>query len=490
MRNVIKNQIEFDWKPDKELKTPLSEQIVGYIIKKISSGDWLIGQKLPAQRELAALLNVNRSTIVEVYTELISLGVIESNFGKGTKIINNTWSLLFSDHATEWRNYIEGGVHKGNLQTIQVINKLEFDEGTIRLSTGEMAPELFPYDTMKKVLSQIPVKAYSLNYLEPLGLEELRIVICNRLKKQGIDMKPSQILIVSGSLQALQLIAMSILKPGATVYVEEPSYIKSLSVFESNGMNMKGVPMDSEGLIPWMINPKENRFNDSILYTIPSFHNPTGTNMSLSRREELVKFCKAHQLPIIEDDVYHELWFGEEEPTPLKALDTAGNILYLGSASKSLAPGLRVGWVAGPEPVVERLGDIKMQTDYGTSSLSQWALAEWMESGLYDEHLETFRKELRIRRDFVLGILNRHFNTLGTWNIPTGGYYIWLKLNSNISTDVLFKEMLTHNILINPGTMYSFKKNTYIRLSYSYATMEGLEKGLIRLAEVIYTMTK
>ena len=349
MKNAIKNQVEFDWKPDKEQKTPLNEQIVGYIIKKISNGDWLVGQKLPAQRELAKQLNVNRSTIVEVYTELISLGVIESNYGKGTEIINNTWSLLFSDHTTEWRTYIESGVHKGNLQTIQVINKLEFDENTIRLSTGEMAPELFPYDTMKKILTQIPVKAYSLNYLEPLGLEELRIVISNRLRKQGIDMKPSQILIVSGSLQALQLIAMSILKPGATIYVEEPSYIKSLSVFESNGMKMKGVPMDSEGLIPWMINPKESKFKDSILYTIPSFHNPTGTNMSQNRREELVKFCKSHQLPIIEDDVYHELWFGENPPKPLKTLDSSGNILYLGSASKSLAPGLRVGWVAGPE---------------------------------------------------------------------------------------------------------------------------------------------
>ncbi len=485
MSKKINDYIHFDWLPDKTLKLSLSEQIIGHIKKKISSGDWLIGQKLPSQRELAQTLGVNRSTIVEVYSELIALGIIESHYGKGTVIINSTWSLLFSNLSPEWSSYIESGIHKENLSTIQIINKLEFKENIIRLGTGEMSPDLFPHDMMKKVLNKIPARALSLNYLEPLGLLELRTVISNHLRIHGIDANPSQLLIVSGSLQALQLISMSILKPGSKIFVEEPSYIKSLNVFESSGMSMKGVPMDHFGLMPWMIDEKKQDFSNSILYTIPSFHNPTGINMSHERRLEVLNWCQSYQVPIIEDDVYRELWFEKEPPLPLKSLDQSGNVLYLGSSSKSLAPGLRVGWVAGPEAVVERLGDIKMQTDYGSSSLSQWALAEWIESGLYNEHLSVFRKELLLRRNFVLTLLDQYFSTLATWNIPEGGFYIWLKLNGNVSTDKLFKEAIKDNLLIHPGSLYSFKKNTFIRMSFSYAKLEDYAIGLKRLAEII-----
>lgn len=485
MSRKIQASISFDWQPDQTLKISLSKQIVSYIKKKISSGDWLIGQKLPSQRKLAKILEVNRSTIVEAYSELIALGIIESNYGNGTKIINNTWSLRFSHLTPEWNDYIEAGVHKENLPTIQIINKLEYKENIIRLSTGEMSPELFPHHMMKKVLNKIPSRAFSLNYIEPLGLLELRVVISNYLKTYGIDLRPSQILIVSGSLQALQLIAISILKPGSTVFVEEPSYVKSLKVFESNGMKMEGVPMDQSGLIPWMISHNKKDITNSILYTIPSFHNPTGINMSYERRLEVLNLCKSYQLPIIEDDVYRELWFEEAPPLPLKAHDTTGNVLYLGSVSKSLAPGLRIGWITGPEPVIERLGDIKMQTDYGSSSLSQWALTEWIESGLYEEHLKIFRRQLLIRRNFVIDILNKYFKNIATWNIPNGGYYIWLKLNSNINTEKLFKAAIKDNILINPGSLYSFERNVFIRLSFSYASLGEFEIGLMRLAEII-----
>lgn len=481
----IQDYISLKWQPDKKLKMSLSKQIISYIKKQILNGDWLIGQKLPSQREMSRLLGVNRSTVVEAYSELIALGIIESNYGKGTVIINNTWSLMFSNLSPKWNDYIESGIHKENLPTIQVINKLEYKEGIIRLSTGEMSPSLFPHDMMKEVLNRIPSRALSLNYIEPLGLEELRIVICERMKKIGIDLKPTQILIVSGSLQALHLISMSILKPSSTMFLEEHSYLKSLSGFESNGLKMRGIPMDDFGIIPWLINLEKDEIENSILYTIPTFHNPTGITMNEERRHELIKWCQRYKLPVIEDDVYRELWFDKEPPPPLKALDTTGNVLYLGSVSKSLAPGLRIGWVAGPEPVMERLGDIKMQTDYGSSSLSQWALAEWMQSGLYDEHLKVFRKELMVRRDFVIKILETNYSDIATWKKPTGGYYIWLKLEAAIATEKLFDLAIKENLLINPGSMYSFKKNTYIRISYSYASLPDLEKGLVRLSELI-----
>ena len=170
---------------------------------------------------------------------------------------------------------------------------------------------------------------------------------------------------------------------------------------------------------------------------------------------------------------------------PIKSFDQSGNVLYLGSLSKSLAPGMRIGWIVGSESVIERLGDIKMQTDYGASSVSQWMMTYLLSSGLYDKHLKEIRRALKLRCDHVLKCLKAHFSDIASWNQPSGGFYIWLKLNRVISTEKLFNSLLEQKVLINPGYIYTHKKSSYIRLSYSYASMKDMEKGLIILSEVI-----
>jgi GntR family transcriptional regulator of abcA and norABC len=252
MSEKSRGTVDFEFSVNRNIKVSITDQILGYIKMKIIKGDWITGQKLPSQRKLAELLSVNRSTIVEAYSELISLGIIGGKYGRGSEIVNNTWSMMLSGNTPEWNRYIESGIHKANQPTIQTINMLEFDNTITRLSTGEMAPELFPHEMMKKVLDKIPSRAFSLNYIEPLGLLELRKALSKYLKIHGLDVKPSELLIVSGSLQALQLISISILKPGSTVYAEEPSYVNSLRIFQSNGMKMKGIPMDRSGMMPWI----------------------------------------------------------------------------------------------------------------------------------------------------------------------------------------------------------------------------------------------
>lgn len=175
----------------------------------------------------------------------------------------------------------------------------------------------------------------------------------------------------------------------------------------------------------------------------------------------------------------------EEPPEPLKAKDKNGNVMYLGTASKSLAAGLRIGWLVGQESVIEHLADIKMQSDYGASSLSQEVLAEWITSGLYDEYLINLRKQLRIRREITLGILEKYFTDIATWNRPSGGFYIWLKLKKPISLNKLFEISYKKGILINPGNVYDFSNNKNIRISYSYASLIDIEKGLRLLSEII-----
>lgn len=162
----------------------------------------------------------------------------------------------------------------------------------------------------------------------------------------------------------------------------------------------------------------------------------------------------------------------------MKANDDQGLVLYIGSMSKTLGPGLRIGWIVGPEPVIDRLADIKMQTDYGSSSLSQYVVAECLSSGFYDVYIREIRMELKLRRDCTLELLNKHFKEIATWNLPAGGFYIWLTLKKQVSMQKLFQSALREGILLNLGNIYDSIDHSHIRLSDSYSTFYQLEKGL------------
>lgn len=472
------------WKPNRLSTIPIYKQIITYVKEKIASGEWYVGMKLPTQREMAANFDVNRSTLIEAIDELKADGLIEGNGRGGTTIVNNTWSILASNMSPNWEDYIKYGIYKPNIHTIQMINKFEFEDGIIRLGTGEPSPELFPHEMMKSVLNKVSDKMCSLGYEEPKGSLYLRKVISEYVKRFGIKASPNSILIVSGSLQALQLISMSILQPGSTVLVERPSYLKSLHIFQSSGIRLKGIAMDNYGIKVEKLRSVISK-NTAFLYTIPTYHNPTGIVMPANRRKELINLCSENRLPIIEDDAYRELWIDEEPPMALKSMDKNGDVLYIGTMSKVFAPGIRIGWIIGPEPVIERLGDIKMQTDYGSSSISQLIAAEWISSGLYDKYLKELRYNLKVRREAALDMLEKNFYDIASWNKPKGGFYIWLRIMNNTSIEKLFSMAYKEGILINPGSIYDFEKNEYIRISYSYASISDLKYGLKKLSDII-----
>ncbi len=476
-----------EWKPDKKSAIPIYQQIVQFVCNKVSTGEWPIGTRLPSQRILAENFNVNRSTIVTAIDELASYGVIEGCHGAGTQIVSNTWSLLLPP-SPDWSNYVSSGFFKANNSTIQAINQLEFVPDMIRLGTGELDTRLFPEKIWRCVLENLSQKVTSLGYLEPLGLPELREAISCHMKTLGIYAPPSCILITSGSLQALQLISVCLLKNGSTIYTEAPTYLKSLQVFQSAGMKLFGVPMDDKGMQFWKIEQqlrKDNRQNSSILYTIPTNHNPTGITMLDRRREDLIEFCTANRLPIIEDGAYQELCYEGNPPGTLKSMDKTGMVIYLGSASKSFAPGLRIGWLIAAEPIVQRLGDVKMQMDYGASSVSQWAFAELLSNGMYQNYLSTLKAELLKRRNHALSVLKHYYGDIASWNIPMGGFYIWLTLKKPLNMERLFENAVKANILLNPGDIYDFESNNSLRLSYAYASCEEFEKAAKLLAEII-----
>ena len=480
--------VDINWKPQKGLSIPLHLQIYRYMKNKIRNGDWPIGTKLPSQRALAKQFQVNRSTIVASLDELSADGLIEARVGRGTIVINNTWNLLVTLPPPDWTSYVRSGIHAPNISLVQEINRAEADPAIIRLGTGELSQELLPNKMMENVLQLKINETLSLGYSEPKGSLSLRNTVSEHLKTKGIVASPESILIVSGAIQALQLISVGLLKSGSVIFHETPSYLNSVHVFQSAGMRLFGVPLDEEGIMTDSIGRLKRQHNGALLYTIPSFHNPTGMVMSQVRRKQLLEICKKEALPIIEDDVYGDLWFDSPPPKPLKSRDTQGTVLYIGSVSKSLSPGLRIGWIVGPEPVINRLADIKMQTDYGSSSLSQYAVEQWIKSGMYEEFLNEIRAELRYRRDVTIQLLEKYLGELASWNIPKGGFYIWLRLETGVSTRVLFEKCLRENILINPGSIYDQTDPHHLRLSYSYASLADLEYGLMHLSELIRSL--
>ncbi|MFQ6321920.1 MocR-like pyridoxine biosynthesis transcription factor PdxR [Bacillus halotolerans] len=466
-------------------KLPKYLQIIDYIKEKIGNGEWPIGSKIPSQRTLAKDFHVNRSTVITALEELMADGLIEGRMGKGTVVINNTWTLLAKNSAPNWEKYVTSGIQQPSRRIVQEINQSESNSDLIQLSKGELSNEIFPLSAMKEIMGEVSQNIEAFGYEEPKGYLPLREALSDYLKTIGIHASPSSILIVSGALQALQLISMGLLQRGSTVFLDQPSYLYSLHVFQSAGMNLTGLPMDKEGLLPNHFHMTKGERGRAILYTNPCFQNPTGILMSEERRKEILAASEKKQLPIIEDDIYRELWIDDIPPYPIKTIDENGHVLYVGSLSKTLSPGLRIGWIVGPEPVIERLSDIKMQTDYGSSSLSQRVAAEWFTSGQYQRHLERVRHQLKIRRQFVTSALETNMKNAAVWTIPKGGFFIWLKILPSISMKLLYKKALTKGILLNLGSIYAQEKGNYIRLSYAYASLEDLQKGIYELSLII-----
>lgn len=482
------NMIQINWKPDKDARSSLYSQIVSYFQERITSGDWVSGQKLPSQRKLAELFGVNRSTIVEAMDELMALGLLEGSRGGGTRVANEGWANLIRDKTPDWQSYIKASRFYPNVPTVQIINRLEFESGITRMSTGELSPDLMQTKITQDILSHLSDRKIFMNYPDPLGMPSLRRAIQEHLKKIGIEVPISCILVVSGALQALQLISTGIVKSQARVFVEAPSYLNSLNIFESVGAQLVSIPMDAQGLAPWLTKDMQSGGAHSLLYTIPTFQNPTGCVMPASRRREVLQYCTERHIPIIEDDVFSDLWLDAPPPLPMKAFDRCGSVVYISSLSKCFSPGFRLGWLVGPEAIVQRLADVKMQMDYGVSVLTQQVAEELFTSGAYEQGVQNIRARLKHRRDFMMLLLERYFDGLADWNCPAGGFFVWIRLRNRVPAENLFKRALSEGLLIMPGGVYDKGHTSSIRLTYGYLPKDEMERGVRRLSEMLRSL--
>ncbi len=470
-----------NWKPDKSSIQPLYRQIVNYFVDRINCGDWVSGQILPSQRQLSEIFEVNRSTVIEAMEILNSAGLITSEYRNGTRISVDIWDSLLAKSLPEWHTFIESGKFLSNQSYVQAINRCEFDPSFLRLGTGEMSEIILPSEQIQQAMARLAPQKLYIRYSNPLGLDELRNLLCEHLQEIGIHTNPNCILIVSGALQGLQLVAAGLIKDGTYIYTSPLSYINSINVFQSSGAQLKQLSSDREGITPWT----NIRETNSLIYTNPCFHNPTGKNITQSRRKEILNYCQRHRIPIIEDDVFRDLWLDKKPPAPIKSLDTTGNVIYIGSISKCFSPGIRIGWVVAPESVISRLTDVKMQMDYGVSTISQQLMTELLRSNLYEEGMAVVRSRLRFYREHFFRYMTDYFSDLADWEIPEGGFSAWIHLKNRLSSQYIFQEALKYKLLITPGVLFGKKYDSYIRLCYGYLPIEQLKDGLQRLAEIV-----
>ncbi|GHH97599.1 aminotransferase-like domain-containing protein [Neobacillus kokaensis] len=460
-------------------KIPRYFQIARWIREKIDKGEWVIGSKIPTQREIAEQFGVNRSTVVTAIEMVKSEGLLEGKTGSGIYVVNNQWSLISAISPPDWNDFTKWSLQPASEHTVQMINELENRKDLIQFSKGELGPEMFPHAEITEAMGKVTLQLQEFGYGDGLGELGLRTEISRHLQRIGVNIAPESILIVSGALHALKLITTGILKRGSTVFLESPSYLHSINLFPAE-MAIREIPVAEEGLNIKELFQQKFTKNSSILFLNPTFQNPTSTSMTLEQRKILLDKCQYYQLPIIEDDIFRDLWLDAPPPAPLKALDKNGQVLYVGSFSKTIAAGLRIGWLAGPEAVVKRLSDVRMQTDYGSSYLSQVLVKELLASGMYEKHLQKVRCRLREKRDELLRLLSLHLSDVATWSTPSGGFFIWVVFKKKMNMQKLFKQCLAENVVINPGFIYNDRHST-LRLSFAYATFEEMEAGILTI---------
>jgi 2-aminoadipate transaminase len=324
----------------------------------------------------------------------------------------------------------------------------------------------------------------------PQGYRPLREFLSAKLKRDaGIACDADDILIVSGSLQALDLVNQTLLARGDTVIVEQESYQGSLNRLTRLGVNAVGIPLDHDGmrmdaLAAALADLKSRGIRPKYIYTIPTVQNPTGTIMPEARRAELLRLSNEYGVPIFEDDCYADLIWDGKRPPAIHAMARNGGVIHIGSFSKSIAPALRVGFIVAPWDMLSRM--LALKTDAGSGALEQMVLAEYC-APHFASHVPALTKALRSKLDVLMEALNEHFGTSAEFEDNKGGIFLWVKLPDNVDTLKLYQAALAAGVSINPGPEWSTDKaysKSRLRLCFASPSVTQIREGVAVLAEV------
>lgn len=348
---------------------------------------------------------------------------------------------------------------------------------------------IFEATVLKKISEKVLVdnSKQSLQYCSSDGFYPLKEKICELMRDDGIVVQPEEIIITVGAQQALELVTKIFVDPEDYLIIEEPSYVGALNSFHSFQAKFLTVPMDEQGLQTNKLEKllKNKPENLKFLYTVPIFHNPAGITMSEERREHLLKIIQKHNLVVVEDNAYRKLYFYDPPPPSLRVANK--EIIYLGSFSKIFSPGLRVGWIAAPAPIIARLNVARQSADLCPGTTTQHLVYEFLNTVSLDEHVARLKHVYRERCEAMLESMEKYFPPETSWTKPKGGFFVWATLPDYIDTGEMLADAISRGIAYVPGSGFYHDesvKNT-MRLNFSYSPPEKIREGIKVLGKVI-----
>ncbi len=476
---------------DKSRKIPLYRQIAEQIQSQITSGEIPQGFRFPSERQLADALGVNRTTILNAYKELKADGLMDSHVGRGTIAVRPErsrpekhpysrepmWEYLFSDYMKHHDTF---DVNK----YLEIANQKD----VISFAAGIASVDTIPAQAFEGIENELMASRERLLVSPVSGFYSLRKAISSFMQKRSCFCQPSEVMILSGSQQGIDLITRAFINPGDVVVIEEPSFFPAIQSFRLAGAKIMAVPMDGEGMDVGILEQLLSRYQPKLIYTMPVFHNPCGVSMSMDRRIRLLELAGQYGIPILEDDPYSELSYEARAMSPLKSMDQNGHVIYLSTFSKTISPGLRLGWMCASKKLISQLSGIRQLTDLHSSCISQQIVERFMNSGEMEHHLAFIRREYQERRDIMIEALNRYAPPGLSWNRPEGGYYLWCRLPEGVTASELTAKAAAGGVAVLPGVpacLSPQKGEGHIRLNYTYPPKDRIADGIGILCSLI-----
>ena len=477
------------WLPqlDRNSIVPLYRQIYESLRESILAGTLPESTRLPPERSLAERLNINRSTVVHAYRELVADGLIEQKVGSGSRVVpqlrqgqpDRSAAVPWWVTLPPWR--------VGEFPTILGELAAKQEAGRISFVQGVAPDEPSPLGELAKSFSRVASDPrFILSYGDSEGYEPLRAAIAKRMELRGAQTRAKDVIVLTGSTQGIMVVAQSLAEPGDEIIVEVPSYPGALQIFQICGLRAIAVPVDEDGMrvdhVEAILRTRRPRF----IYTMPSLHNPTNVTMNADRRERLVTLARRSGVPIVEDDPYGEL--AQSKLTPLVGL-APDYVVYLSTFSKTIAPSLRVGWLAAPRTILERLLLRKQALDMATSLYVQAAIGDYLETG-YDPHVAQLREELRTRREMADAAIAEHWPGTMRTSKAVGGFYLWVTTPREIRARPLLDqaERLGASFLFGEPFFASSGGDHNFRLALTPVTRAQIPEGVRRIGKAIAAM--
>ena len=479
---------------------PMYRQLAAELREQIVSGAMAEGYRLPPERELASRLEVNRTTVLQAYQQLKDEGLIASKVGKGTfvlplqhietaripvvrhepideepkpSVVRPPWSVLFSDYSNRFTYH-----------DIASAERAQRGDTIIDFATGSPNPADIPDDLLRSVsIEAFESREFDGQPESPIeGFDELRALLAEHMSTRGVQCDVRNVMVLSGSEQGIDLIVRAFINPGDCVLVEQSTFFPALQTFRSADARIIGVPVDEHGMRTDLLDGYCARFRPKLIYTVPTFQNPTGTT-------------RRYQCLIVEDDAYGDLWYGGESsdahrPIPLKGMENAGYVMYLSTFSKTVTSGLRTGWVVADPHVINRLAALRRMVDQHTSTSSQRICLELLKEGRVAEHLRGLIKTYRIRRDAAIAALERYAPDEVYWTVPAGGYYIWVSLPDGVRSLDVLESCRSQGVTFMPGSVFDVDEmdDSHIRLNFVRPDAADIDTGIRIIGETIAQM--